>query len=100
MARRRWIQDRETGELREVSPGPYLPRGNVGEGFVSPVDGSIISTQIKLHDHNRRNNVEQTTDGHFQDWDTRMKERDKYFTGKHDKEDRIEAIRRAMGDEL
>lgn len=101
MTRRVWRQDPKTGKLYEIEPPPYIPRGNLGpEGeFVSPIDQSVISTQAKLYDHNKRHNVAQL-DGQEQDWAAAEKQREKWFSGESTKEDRIRDIRKAMGDEL
>ena len=59
--RRRYIQDRETGKLREVTTErtsrltPFI-QDDI-EPFVSHVDGSIISSRSKLRQHNRQHNV-------------------------------------------
>lgn len=64
--------------------------------FVSPVDGSLIRNKQDLHDHNRRNNVEQTSDGHMQDWQTKAEERSDFLAGRTGKEERIEAIKETL----
>jgi hypothetical protein len=82
----------------EVTPSGNIPRDDMrfDEPFKSPIDGSIIRNKIELHDHNRRNNVEQTTDGHMQDWKGKEQERKEFFTGRTGKEERIEAIQESL----
>ena len=82
------------GKMVEVTPTPRIPQGRMDSNFQSPVDGTIISTQKKLHEHNTRNNIEQTTEGHFQDWKQKGKERADFFSGNPaGKKERVEAIR-------
>ena len=57
-----WIQDPKTGKLipkeeyvREGPKSAYV-QGDI-EGFVSPVDGTVISDRRALREHNARNNV-------------------------------------------
>lgn len=64
--------------------------------FISPIDGKEIRNKRELYDHNRRHNVEQTTDGHMQDWDERKKERIGFYTSKAQKEERIEAVKESL----
>jgi hypothetical protein len=82
----------------EVTPSGNIPRDDMrfDEPFKSPIDGSIIRNKTELHDHNRRNNVEQTTDGHMQDWKGKEQERKEFFTGRTGKEERIEAIQESL----
>lgn len=66
--RRRYIQDKETGKLVEISQGSrssqrktaYV-RGDI-EPFVSHVDGSVIGSRSSLREHNNRNGVIQTSE--------------------------------------
>ena len=57
-------QDRETGKFYEVRKvvrqGHYI-RGAF-HGFVSPVDGSAITTRGQLADHNRKHGVSNDLD--------------------------------------
>jgi len=78
---------------------PSIPRDTLrhDSNFISPVTGKEIRNKYELHDHNLRNNVEQTTDGHFDDWAVRQKQRDDFFNGNPaGKEERIEAIIHTM----
>jgi hypothetical protein len=82
----------------EVTPSGNIPRDDLrfDEPFKSPIDGSIIRNRTELHDHNRRHNVEQTTDGHMQDWKGKEKERENFLAGRTGKEERIEAIQESL----
>ena len=81
----------------EVTSRPSLPAElRVDSTFVSPIDGSVISNKRQLHEHNKRNNVEQTTDGHLDDWKSAQKRRDDFYLGKTGKEERIEAIKETL----
>ncbi len=65
--------------------------------FISPIDGTEIRNKRELHDHNRRHNVIQTTDGHNQDWDQAEKKRERFMNGNPDgKAERIEAIKETL----
>ncbi len=98
--RKRYIQDPETGKL--VPASEYRRRGKSHqvmediEPFVSPVDGSIISSRKDLREHNRRNNVVQYEE------DTgaikaRQREQEALFSGKgHDSKRRKDALKFAV----
>ena len=90
----RWIN----GASVEVTPSNNIPRDDMRfeTPFVSPVDGSLIRNKQDLHDHNRRNNVEQTSDGHMQDWQGKKQEREDFLAGRTGKEERIEAIKETL----
>ncbi len=99
LGRRRYRWNPELQEMVEISAGPHLPRDDLRfEGnFLSPVDGKEIRNKQELHNHNRRHNVIQTTDGHNQDWDAAKTKRDRYFNGNPDgKAERIEAIKHTL----
>ena len=89
----RWVQNPHTGKLvpsHEVD-WPREPRGNVVsimpdiESFVSPVDGSVITSRSRLREHNARNDVVNIKefDGV---WEAAEKKRRNVLAGK-DKED-------------
>ncbi len=95
MSRRTWRQI--NGKMVEITPQASLPEELRFDGdFVSPVDGSIIRNKRELHEHNRRNNVVQTTDGHNEDWEQRKKERVGFYNSKAQKEERIEAVKESL----
>lgn len=95
MAKRTWRQI--NGKMVEVTPAPNMPEElRVDSPFISPIDGSVISNKRELHEHNKRNNVEQTTDGHFDDFKAFQKRRDDFYLGKTGKEERIEAIKESL----
>jgi hypothetical protein len=96
MVRRTWRQVKGVGMV-EVTPQASLPEELRFDGdFISPVDGSIIRNKRELHEHNKRNNVVQTTDGHDQDWAGREKERAGFYGSKAQKEERIEAVKESL----
>lgn len=96
MSRRTWRQIPGKGMV-EVTTS-RIPRDELrfDGDFISPIDGTLITSKEKLHDHNRRHNVEQTTDGHMQDWKEREKERSGFYTSKAQKEERIEAVKETL----
>lgn len=58
--RRTYRQNKETGKFEEVTPFLARPTQNVTDDiapFISPVDGSHITTKRQLESHNRRNGV-------------------------------------------
>lgn len=81
------------------NPPPPLPSDlRVDSNFISPVTREEIRNKRELHDHNRRHNVIQTTEGHNQDWDREQKKRDDFFLHGNPagKEERIEAIKHTI----
>lgn len=87
MTRRRWIQDRKTGELIEVT-ADYIPemRTDSGalwgdqsyQGMRAP-DGTDISTRTKHREYMKANNL--TTMDDFKDtWAQAKVSREKYMT--------------------
>jgi hypothetical protein len=66
--------------------------------FVSPVDGTVITSRSRLHDHNRRNNVEPAGDYTPQDYINRARAMRARMEGQTsaDKRERIEALIRAV----
>lgn len=98
--RRTWRQVKNpdgTTKMVEVTPS-YMPRDDLrfDGDFISPIDGSVIRNKRELHEHNRRHNVEQTTEGHMQDWEERKKERAGFYDSKAQKEERIEAVKESL----
>lgn len=87
MSRRRWIQDRRTGELIEVT-ADYIPemRTDSGalwgdssyEGMKAP-DGTDISSRTKHREYMKANNL--TTMDDFQNsWAKAKESRERYMT--------------------
>lgn len=106
MNKRTWRQDAQTGKLVETTT---LQRPNndsdfhiIGsfDSFVSPVDGTVISTHKQLREHNRRNNV--TQDSFNDRIAARTKERDNLFGGRYidptRKDDIRDAVERCRGE--
>lgn len=79
--RRTYRYNRETGEMYEVPPTPVIPHGLVEDNFISPVDGSVITSQRKLHEHNMKNNVVQVNPEIEHSWEQGKKEREQFFKG-------------------
>lgn len=87
MTRRRWIQDRHTGELIEVTPDYQSEaRADSGalwgdrsyEGMRAP-DGTDISTRTKHREYMKANNL--TTMDDFKDsWAKAKESRERYMT--------------------
>lgn len=100
MPRRRWRQCRHTGqfiEITEETASSTIPRilPDIGE-FVSPVDGTVISSRSKLREHNKRNGVVQTQELKGEG-DEARRQREKLFKGGgFDRRGRIEAIKYAL----
>jgi hypothetical protein len=90
MARWRQVYNEETGKSefipideaarhRDISASVH---GDI-ESFVSPVDGSVISDRKQLREHNKRNNVVQTSEFGTEHWDIKRKERERLYNGEY-----------------
>lgn len=86
MTRRRYIQDRETGELIEVTQDYQAPLrndsgvlwGDRGYDGARATDGTDISTRTKHREYMRANNL--TTVDDFQDsWAKAQEQRQRYY---------------------
>lgn len=104
MARKRWIQDRHTGKL--IPEDEYQPpsdeKGHMIlpdiEPFVSPVDGSVVSSRSKLRAHNRKHGVTNIAD-YGPDWAEKAeKSRQQRLAlqTKRQKQHRVEQIKAIM----
>lgn len=97
-----WIQDPETGKfipkeqyLREKQSREFYIRDDI-EPFISPIDQSVISSRSKLREHNLKHGVTDLRD-YGDDWFKRKaKERAEQITGKADRAERIEQIKRTL----
>ena len=98
----RWIQDSETGKLipaeeyhAQDNDAPLI-QGDI-EPFVSPVDGSVISSRSQLRRHNAQHGVTDSRDYSPEFLAKRSKERDDALTGNtpQAKKERIEALKHA-----
>jgi hypothetical protein len=87
MTRKRWIQDRKTGELIEVS-SEYTPEMRTDSGALwgdrhydglQASDGTDISTRSKQRDYMRNNNLT-TADDFKTTWENSREKRDRLFT--------------------
>ena len=72
------------------------------EPFVSPVDGTVISSRKQLRDHNKRNNVVNVSEFSDEFIAKKREERERIFKGEHTREEKLarkqelyEAITRA-----
>ena len=93
----KYRQDAKTGKLVEIVKQPRkhqaLIQGKM-EPFVSIVDGSVISTQKELRDHNKRNNV--TQDSFSGAIAARTAARENLFGGRYKDPERKADIRDAI----
>ena len=103
MARKTWHWDPDEGRLVE---GPSPGRTESGDGWrfsdriysgkpFKGHDGTVIDSKKKHREYMRRHGLTTMDDfkGH---WDRKAKEREAFYTGKHDREARREAVMRAM----
>jgi hypothetical protein len=104
MARQTWHWDPEQGKLVE-GPGPRRVDGS-GDGWRysdriysgSPFkahDGTIIDSKKKHRDYMKRHGLT-TTDDYKGEWSRKAKEREAFYTGRHDRDARREAVARAL----
>lgn len=102
--RKTWHYDPERGEMVE-GPGPRRVDGS-GDGWRfsdrlysgSPFkahDGTIIDSKKKHREYMKRHNLA-TVDDFTQTWDKARQRREDVYTGRADREQRREAILRAM----
>ena len=95
----RWVQrlNEETGKHE------FIPRDEAAVkrdstsaihgdivSFVSPVDGSVISDRKQLREHNKRNNVVNSSEFDQGFLDRKRKERDRLYTGEHTTAEKFE----------
>ena len=95
----RWVQrlNEETGKHE------FIPRDEAAVkrdstsaihgdivSFVSPVDGSVISDRKQLREHNKRNNVVNSSEFDQGFLDRKRKERDRLYTGEHTAAEKFE----------
>ena len=97
-----WVQDPETRKF--VLKEDYLRKQNSSKGFiqedikpfVSPIDGEPIYTRRQLREHNKKHGVTDMRD-YGNDWFSRKaKERSDTITGKRDRNERIDAIKKSL----
>ena len=100
--KRTYVQNPVTGKFEEKRARPRLEMHYVQDDvqpFVSPVDGSIISSKSGLRNHNARNDVvnyQEFGDAHFE---RKAAERAKFYDGSYDRKGRTEDIVRAVNAE-
>jgi len=104
VSRSTWHWSPEEGKLVE-GPGPRRVDGS-GDGWrfsdrlysgtpFKGVDGTIIDSKRKHREYMKRHNLA-TVDDFKGTWDRKAQEREAVFTGRHDKQQRREAVMRAM----
>lgn len=86
--RSRWVQDPKTNKLvprdeyyRRKEQGAYI-QGDI-EPFVSPVDGSLISSRSHLRDHNARHGVVTQAEYGSTHNEAARRRREAFFQGQH-----------------
>lgn len=105
----RYIQDRRTGKLMPAADYyalyPAAPRSKlligvkgVREAFISPVDGSLVSTQADLEQHNNRNNVVSAEEFSPEYYERKAKERQDALTGPKAVRERCEDIAKVVNE--
>ncbi len=99
LGRRTYRWNPELKKMVEIESRPPRPRNDdlrFEGNFISPIDGTEIRNKDDLNNHNQKHNVECTSDGHFQDWKEKQKERDGFYHSKAQKSERIEAIKHTL----
>lgn len=104
MTRKSWIQidgklipkEEYYGDNRRMADIPYVLPDI--EPFVSPVDGTVVSSRAHLREHNRKNDVHNYADYSPEYVEKKVKERHQRLQGqtKQDREHRIEALKSAI----
>jgi hypothetical protein len=84
----KWRQDSVTGKLVPMDGEAIRRDGGVAihgafKAFVSPVDGTIISDNKSLREHNKRNNVIQSAEVDDAFMERKKKERERLYSGEH-----------------
>ena len=90
----RWRQDKTTGKMIPIDEEARKRDGGhsihgIFEPFKSMVDGTLISTNRQLREHNKRNNVVNAgefSQGHFEE---KAKERANFYEGKHSRKETL-----------
>jgi hypothetical protein len=98
-----WVQHPETGEMipRDEYVRPKQQTHHIMpdiEGFVSPIDQSVISSRSQLRAHNNRHGVTNIQDYSSDHFDKKHKERSAELMGttKKQQQERIAEIYRAF----
>ena len=83
----RWRQDAHTGKMVPMDEAAVIRDGgssiHIFKPFRSHVDGSEITSEKSLREHNKRNNVVQTAEFGDKHFDDARKKRDDFYQGKH-----------------
>lgn len=88
----RWRQDSVTGKMVPVDEAAARKDAGVSVHagfvpFVSHVDGTLISDPRSLREHNKRNNVVQTSEYGDKHFDDAAKKRADFYQGKHSRKE-------------
>ena len=98
--RKTWVQHPITYELipkeQYVRPKIFHSIHGEIEAFVSPVDGTVISSRKQLAEHNHRHGVVSVADMGNEGQSTRQQREDYYAGRPHDTERRKDAIKHAV----
>ncbi len=89
----RWRQCRHTGEFIPVDDAARKHDGVAIHGkfepFKSMVDGTIISTNKQLREHNKRNNVVQADEFTKEFYAQKAQERADFYQGNHSRKESL-----------
>lgn len=100
MSRKRWIQDRDTGEL--IPADEYTFKSDRGvlimkdiDPFVSPIDFTQINSRSDLREHNKKHGVTNSAD-FTEQWKRQGAERAARINGTFDETPIREAMARSF----
>ena len=93
-------------DLKRMVEGPAPRKGDSGDGYrfsdrlysdkpFKAHDGTVIDSRKKHRDYMRRHNLSTADDFNGQ-WEKARQRREDVYTGRHDKQERREAIIRSM----
>lgn len=91
-----WVSPLNGQVIRIKRNATWTPKGRFDDNFVSPVDGSIITSQRKLREHNLRNNVVQWESGTEEEFKRKTEEIRQRASGEADVPERKQAIADAI----
>lgn len=90
----RWRQDSKTGKMIPIDEAAIKRDGGhsihgIFEPFKSMVDGTIISTNKQLREHNERNNVVNADEFGPEFYERKAQERADFYQGKHSRQESL-----------
>lgn len=98
-----WIQDPKTKKLipkneyyRQQGANKSAYLSDDIEPFKSPIDGRVIHSRSGLREHNRQHGVTDMRDYGDSWFERKSKERSEAITGKRDRGERIEEIKKQL----